>query len=462
MEMMSKLSSNRLFFLSYALLLVAVVILALPQGFLLSTNATLFKFVPAIKLVGLALGVFGLIILALFFYSLKRTLGAEPESIGVQLQELIDKPENKMPLSITVAISELVCAQRGMKKSLTESLKKLQKSVKGMHTKLDLLAADDSSRVNRYEQLEGLLIQVISDNSDEEHAVSDLAILTACEDIDTCNDALHATVTAMQEIAERISVINDIAYQTNLLALNAAIEAGRAGEHGKGFSVVAQEVRTLAERCQKAAKGINEQANLSVAQSDKAGRLLNDLVPYIRSSSELVQYQQKTSAYQLSAIRNLSAELKKDRDSLQVGSDVLCELKEFAIELENQTGELQKNINVLNGDLKINPAKKTHKIKREDVGVKGSLGSPIVKRRLSGTRTAKRKKPLKKNITSHQGRPKMETKKLRQHEDRNELKQIKKSEKKPENPTVSRKLKQSAEVISPHADDDDRFFVKYE
>mgnify|MGYP000166760953 CR=1 FL=1 len=65
--------------------------------------------------------------------------------------------------------------------------------------------------------------------------------------------AVMQTVEAMKSIADKIGIIDDIAYQTNLLALNAAIEAARAGDHGKGFAVVAAEVRKLAERSQVAA-----------------------------------------------------------------------------------------------------------------------------------------------------------------------------------------------------------------
>src|SRR5690606_26106348 len=94
---------------------------------------------------------------------------------------------------------------------------------------------------------------------------------------------------AMNRIAEKIHIIEDIAYKTNLLALNAAIEAARAGDHGKGFAVVADEVRKLAERSQVSAKEIVEEARRRVEIAEKAGQLLATTVPNIRKTADLVQ-----------------------------------------------------------------------------------------------------------------------------------------------------------------------------
>jgi len=109
------------------------------------------------------------------------------------------------------------------------------------------------------------------------------------------------TVDAMKSIAEKISIIEDIAYQTNLLALNAAIEAARAGEHGKGFAVVATEVRKLAERSQAAAKEILRLAGTSLKVAERSGQLLGVLVPSIKTTAELVQKVSSSSSEQSSA-----------------------------------------------------------------------------------------------------------------------------------------------------------------
>ena len=94
------------------------------------------------------------------------------------------------------------------------------------------------------------------------------------KDGEESGSAVRETVAAMKSIAEKVSIIEEIAYQTNLLALNAAIEAARAGDHGRGFAVVATEVRKLAERSQTAAREISGLATSSVSTAERSGRLL--------------------------------------------------------------------------------------------------------------------------------------------------------------------------------------------
>ena len=113
-------------------------------------------------------------------------------------------------------------------------------------------------------------------------------IAGSAKDAEASGAAVGRAVQAMQTIAEKITIVQEIARQTDLLALNAAVEAARAGEHGKGFAVVASEVRKLAERSQAAAAEIGTLSTETVKVAQEAGSMLAKLVPDIKKTAELV------------------------------------------------------------------------------------------------------------------------------------------------------------------------------
>ncbi|NJO88404.1 MAG: hypothetical protein HC831_05130 [Chloroflexia bacterium] len=124
---------------------------------------------------------------------------------------------------------------------------------------------------------------------------------------------LRKTAGSMNDIVAKTSIIGDIAFQVNILALNAAVEAARAGVHGKGFGVVAGEVGKLADRSKLAALEIDELTNKSLVIAKKSGQSLEDIVPEIKKTAQLVQYittasmEQKAGAEQINnAIQQLN------------------------------------------------------------------------------------------------------------------------------------------------------------
>lgn len=183
-------------------------------------------------------------------------------------------------------------------------------------------------------------IRQSADNAGQTERIAQRAAVDAEESGETVTNA----VRAMKSIADKISIIEEIARQTNLLALNAAIEAARAGEHGKGFAVVAAEVRKLAERSQTAAGEIGDLSGSTVIIAEQAGEKLLKLVPDIQKTAELVQEISVASREQDVGTEEINKAIQQLDQVVQQSAASAEELSAAANELTSQVEQQRETM----------------------------------------------------------------------------------------------------------------------
>ena len=191
-------------------------------------------------------------------------------------------------------------------------------------------------------------IQQNTDNAQQTEKIS----ANASKGIEDVSQAAEKSLNSVREINDKIQIINDIAFQTNILALNAAVEAARAGEHGKGFAVVASEVRKLAERSKTAADEIVELSQTSKDVTENAGSLMQNLIPEIQKTSNLVQEITAASNEMNSGADQVNNAIQQLNQVTQQNASSSEELASNAEELSSQADQLKQVISFfkLNGE----------------------------------------------------------------------------------------------------------------
>jgi len=260
------------------------------------------------------------------------------------------------------ALSDMVKTIAGIIEEVQAAADNVALGSQQMSSTTESLSQGASEQASSSEEISSSMEEMVANinqNADNAQQTEKIA-LKAARDIAEGSKVVDQTVASMKNIAEKISIISEIASRTDLLAINAAIEAARAGEHGKGFAVVAAEVRKLAERSQIAATEIEDVSKSSVAVAERSGKLLAEIVPDIQRTARLVQEiaassleqnnganQVNKAIQQLSQVTNENAasaeELATSTEELSSQAELLKDVISF-FKLDNKQRQVKKQV----------------------------------------------------------------------------------------------------------------------
>ena len=294
--------------------------------------------------VGIAMMVIFLMVVLSFVRRMRLAVEAAGRMASGDLQQEIDNRDADEVGTLMQAFATLSESLNRIIADVRIAAEGLNSSASQVATTAQSLSQSSSEQASVAEKT-NRLAEAVSGSLNEIAFKSTVTDQRAQEANGTANDgatAVRATLAAMQGIADKIRIVDDIAYQTNLLALNAAIEAARAGDHGKGFAVVASEVRKLAERSQKAAREISKLVAENTDLADRAGKLLEEMLPGIRETSDLVREINGASEQQSGNVTQVTQAMSELNRSTQMNAAASEELAATAQDLTQHAHQLDE------------------------------------------------------------------------------------------------------------------------
>jgi methyl-accepting chemotaxis protein len=282
-----------------------------------------------------------------------RTLGGEPAYARDVIKEIADGNLNVKVAtrdgdahSLLAAARDMVAKLKGVISEVTTSARNVSAGSQELSATAEELSQGSTEQASSTEEASSSVEQMASNikqNADNAAQTEKIARQSAA-DAKTSGEAVGKAVEAMETIAQKILIVQEIARQTDLLALNAAVEAARAGEHGRGFAVVASEVRKLAERSQAAAQEISGLSGDTVKAAQQAGEMLARLVPDIQRTAELVFEISNATREQNAGAAQINIAIQQLDKVTQQNTAAAEEMASTSEELASQAEQLQQAV----------------------------------------------------------------------------------------------------------------------
>ena len=250
-------------------------------------------------------------------------------------------------------VSTLLDATEKMRENIVEVISammtvtnKISENSRKLHSTADLVSDGTSQQAASVQETSASMEEMtgtINENANNALETDATAQLLA-QNATVCSTSMQKTSAAMSDIFERIGIVGEITRKIELLALNASVEAARAGEHGKGFAVVASEVSKLAEMSKQAASEIERSSTEGKKLADETNKMLDDLLPEIEKTQNLVQNISASSKEQSVGAEQINSAIKTLDNVVQKNALAASDLSKSAYELAGLVPDLSKLI----------------------------------------------------------------------------------------------------------------------
>lgn len=234
-------------------------------------------------------------------------------------------------------VSDTVKQIRNVSKSIDKGNVQLKKYVKNIDS-------DAKKQVDYGNKIHNLIDEMtvsIQQNAQNALHTKEFSNMMAA-DMNNVTLASENTLNSIQIVIDKIKIIDEISERTDLLAINAAVEASRAGENGKGFGVVAAEIRKLAEHCLEASTEINESSNWSLKTTSQSVELIQQILPNIKDITEKISKISDICNRQLDMTYSISMSVMQLISIAANNSETADQISEYSDKLSHRINELNE------------------------------------------------------------------------------------------------------------------------